>query len=129
MLLTLYFLLLGFLAAHELDAVACHEWRLLYGLRSLPEAAGKSSFIALHVPLFAGLTWTAASTHPTASAARLGVALFALVHAGLHHRLRRSAAYAFHSPLSLTLIVGAALCGGVYVFMALLRSIALTTSP
>lgn len=110
----LYLLLLGFLAAHELDAVACREWRLLYVLRAMPEASARSAFIALHVPLFAALAWTAASAHAAAPAARLGVALFAVVHAALHYRLRRAPEYAFHSPLSIALIMGAALCGAAY---------------
>ncbi len=117
----LYLLLLGFLAAHELDAVACHEWRLLYVLRNLPEASGEAAFITLHVPIFAGLAWTVASTHPAASATRIGVALFALVHAGLHYRLRHAPTYEFHSSRSIALIAGAALCGAGYVLMALQR--------
>lgn len=116
---TLYLLLLGFLAAHELDAVACREWRLLYVLRAMPEASARSAFIALHVPLFGGLAWTAASAHAAAPASRLGVAIFAVVHAALHYRLRRAPDYAFHSPLSITLIAGAALCGATYTVAAL----------
>ena len=89
MTLAFYLLLLGFLLTHELDAVACREWRLLYVLRALPEATARTAFIALHVPLIAGLAWTAAAAHPAAAIARLAVAAFALVHAALHYRLRR----------------------------------------
>lgn len=115
----LYLLLLGFLAAHELDAVTCREWRLLYVLRRLPEETARAAFVAAHVPLFAGLAWTAAASHPAAGPTRLGVALFAVVHAGLHHRLRHHPAYAFHSPLSVALIAGAAVSGAAYVVLAL----------
>lgn len=114
----LYLLLLGFFAAHELDAVACREWRLLYVLRAMPEASARAAFIALHVPLFAGLAWTATPDHSAAEAIRLGVALFAIVHAGLHYRLRGAAAYEFHSPLSISLIAGAAICGAVYAVLS-----------
>lgn len=73
--LTLYHFLLGFLLAHELDAVACSEWRLLYVLRGRPEATARTAFIALHVPSIAGLIWTTAAAHPAAASARLAVSL------------------------------------------------------
>lgn len=85
----------------------------------MPEAPARSVFIALHVPLFAALAVTAASAHPAAPASRLGVAIFSAVHAALHHLLRRAPEYAFHSPLSISLIVGAALYGAVYAVGAL----------
>lgn len=119
MTLTLYLLLLGFFVAHELDAVACREWRLLYVLRTLPDDSARAVFVALHVPLVAGLAWTVTDARPAAAVARVGVALFAVVHAGLHHRLRRDPAYAFHSPLSVTLIAGAAACGAAYALAEL----------
>ena len=117
---TLYLLLLGFFLAHELDAVACREWRLLYVLRGLREATARAVFIALHVPIVAVLAWTTSATHPLAADARLAVAAFALVHAGLHYRLRRDPAYAFRAPLSIVLIAGAALCGAGYLGLILL---------
>ena len=119
MTIALYLLLLGFFFAHELDAVACREWRLLYFLRALPEATARAAFIALHVPLAAGLAWTAASTLPAADTARTGVAAFAIIHAGLHYRLRHAPAYEFHSPLSVFLIAGAAVSGAAYLPLAL----------
>lgn len=119
MTLTLYLLLLGFFIAHELDAVTCREWRLLYVLRAMPEESARTAFVALHVPLVAGLAWTVTDSRPAASAARVVVALFAVVHGGLHYRLRRDPAYAFHSVLSVTLIAGAAACGAAYVLAVL----------
>ncbi len=117
---TLYLFLLGFFLAHELDAVACREWRLLYVLRGLREATARAAFIALHIPLVAGLAWTTSATHPLAAHARLAVASFALLHAGLHYRLRRHSAHDFHAPLSIALIAGAALCGAGYLGLILL---------
>ena len=52
---TLWRLCIGLFAGHELDAVAQREWRLLYGLRDLDPMLGQHLFIALHVPLCAGL--------------------------------------------------------------------------
>ena len=118
--LTLYLLLLAFLLAHEMDAVACREWRLLYVLRALPDPQARAAFIALHVPLIAGLGWTLSTTHPAAVGARLVIAAFAVVHAGLHYRLRHDPLYEFHAPLSIVLIVGAAACGVGYLATTLL---------
>jgi uncharacterized protein len=115
----LYPCLLALFLAHELDAVACREWRLLYVLRGMPEAKARAWFIALHIPLVAALTWSSASAHPAAEAVRLGLALFAIVHAALHYRLRRAPAYEFHSPLSIGLIAGAAIVGAVYAALVL----------
>ena len=84
------------------------------------EATARAAFIALHVPLVAVLAWTMSPTDPLAAHARLAVAAFALVHAGLHYRLRRNPAYEFHAPLSIVLIAGAALCGGGYLGLILL---------
>lgn len=116
---SVYLLLLGFLLAHELDAVACREWRLLYVLRRLPEAVAQPIFIALHVPLITGLVWTASASQPGGEYARIAVAVFAVIHAALHFRLRHAPQYGFHSPLSVALIGGSAGCGAVYVMATL----------
>lgn len=100
--------LFAMLLAHELDAVAQHEWRLLYVLRSLPDSVAQDAFVLLHVPLVAFLAW--AGWHANAAvrtATRLGVAAFTVVHAGLHWRLSGDPLYTFHDPLSVFLIYGA----------------------
>jgi hypothetical protein len=53
-----FYLGLGLLFTHELDAIVQGEWRLLYVLRSLPDEQAMPLFVALHVPLFA-LTFVA----------------------------------------------------------------------
>ena len=53
--------MLATLFTHELDAVSQSEWRLLYILRTMPDAQGAFWFVALHVPLFAALLWIAYS--------------------------------------------------------------------
>ena len=118
-----WFLLgLGFISTHELDAVIQHEWRLLYVLRSLPEAVAANAFIALHVPLFAGLVWLTHHPQPRwRESSRLVLMGFLVVHVGLHLRLSGDALYSFHSPLSKALIFGGGLCGALY-FLALLRA-------
>ena len=84
----IYYLGLSALFAHEMDAVRAQEWRLLYVLRGLPEAAAYPAFLLLHLPLFFVLLWLG---HHPARRRREGfralVAGFLVVHAGLHARL------------------------------------------
>ncbi len=119
----LFYLGLSTLIAHELDAMTQSEWRLLYGLRRLSEPAAASTFVALHVPLMAGILWL--TTHELESVrgrSRLALSIFLVVHAGLHQRLSDHPAYTFTSPLSVSLIYGAGLLGLAYlVCVAILR--------
>ncbi len=112
-----WFLLgLGFISTHELDAVTQHEWRLLYVLRSLPEVIAANAFVAVHVPLFAGLVWL--THHPQPSlreGSRLALMGFLIIHVGLHLRLSGHVLYSFHSPLSKVLIFGGGVCGVLYL--------------
>ena len=110
---------LGFISAHELDAVTQHEWRLLYVLRSLPEAVAANAFVALHVPLCAALIGL--THHPLPrwrEGSRLALMGFLIVHVGLHLRLSGHAFYSFHSPLSKLLIFGAGVSGALYLALA-----------
>jgi hypothetical protein len=103
------------LLSHELDAVAQSEWRLLYILRGLPDAQAMAWFIALHVPLFALIFWLIGHAQPARrEGAQLALAVFLVIHAGLHKRLESDPLYTFDSLLSNTLIYGAAACGIVY---------------
>ncbi len=122
-LFLLFLLGLSTLIAHELDAVIQSEWRLLYILRRLPESLASSAFVALHVPLMAGILWL--TTHASESVhgkSRIALAMFLVVHTGLHQRLSNYPAYTFTSPLSLALIYGAGLLGLAYVVLAAISS-------
>ena len=46
---SVFYLAFVLLLAHEVDAVLCREWRLLFVLRRLPEVWGRSLFVVLHV--------------------------------------------------------------------------------
>ena len=103
----LFPLLFAMFLAHEMDAVAQHEWRLLYVLRSMPEPIAQHAFVLLHVPLVAFLAWF--GWHANAAvrtAARLGMAGFMVIHAGLHWRLSADPLYTFHDPASVFLVYG-----------------------
>ena len=104
----LFFTALAFLFCHELDAVAQSEWRLLPFLSRLDDSTAYVWFVALHVPLFAGLLWWTSSTSPrTRRTAQLVLDAFMVIHAGLHFTLQHSPEYTFHSTLSEALIFGA----------------------
>ncbi len=106
--------LLGFalLASHEIDAALAAEWRLLFGLRSLPDGPAATAFTLLHVPLFMALLWWL--FHPKPPVQRLGRAVFMsflVIHAGLHARLAGHSLYGFEGWPSNLLIYGAGAVG------------------
>lgn len=118
-------LVLGFalLASHEIDAALAAEWRLLYVLRGLAEPAASSTFVLLHVPLFAVLIW--ALFYPGARLqvwSRRGFMVFLVVHAGLHARLATHPAYGFSGWDSNLLIFGAGAAGLAYLLVEVLTS-------
>jgi hypothetical protein len=112
----LFYLGVGLLFSHELDAVVQAEWRLLYVLRNLPEADAMQMFIWLHVPLFGIIAWL---THHRAQGtrfwSRVVFSAFLVVHSGLHFRLSTNPLYTFDSTLSIVLIYGGALSGLAYL--------------
>lgn len=112
----LFYLCVSVFTAHELDAVAQAEWRLLYVLRDLPEDTAAAAFIGLHVPLFAVLLWLCCHRRETIRArSRVLFAVFMVVHSALHVRLQGNPLSPFDSPLSLVLIHSGALLGLLYI--------------
>lgn len=103
-------LLLALLMAHELDAVAQSEWRLLPGLSLLDDGPGRRVFIALHVPLLMALTWALLfSSEVVQRRTRLGLGAFMAVHVGLHATLEVPGVSSFPEWLSRAFIFGAGL--------------------
>ena len=110
-----FYLGLGLLFTHELDAMSNHEWRVLPGLASLSDSAGQMTFVVAHIPLFAILVALVASLNlKVRQKARAIVAGFLVVHAILHFLFSGHAAYEFTSTLSSVLIYGAGVCGAIY---------------
>jgi len=108
----LYYLGLACLFTHELDAVTHSEWRLLFGLRDLPDATASPLFVALHVPLFFAILWLSHHRRPALrEGTRMAVAAFLVAHAVLHFALSSTPHYEFHGALSRALIVSAAVFG------------------
>ena len=112
----LFFLALGSLFTHELDAMPNHEWRGLPILGSLPDEVASAAFVVLHVPLFAAVVALVASPiERIRTISRLAVAGFVVVHAGLHALSAGAPTYEFSSLLSNSLIFGGAAFGALYL--------------
>lgn len=113
-----FYLGLGTLLTHELDAMPNHEWRVLPLVGALPDDVAPIVFVALHVPIFAALLALVGSSDPrTRSLSRLGVGVFLVVHGLLHVAFMGHAAYEFSSLLSQTLIFGGAAFGALYLVL------------
>ena len=107
--------------AHELDAIAQSEWRLLYVLRSFPDHVAQQYFVLLHVPLVAALLHLSFNSQGVVSLwTRSLICAFGPIHALLHSSLSNHPAYSFTSPLSLGLINGYAFAGVAYLLLGAL---------
>ena len=111
-----FYLGMGSLFTHELDAVPNHEWRGMTLLQSLSDESAMVVFIAAHVPLFAILIALVASSNARLRAlSRLGIGVFLLVHGWLHALSVGQATYEFSSMLSNVLIFGGSSFGAIYL--------------
>ena len=108
-----FFLGLSLLLAHELDAIRCHEWRVLPLTAFLPDSIGYVVFTAAHIPLYMLLFWVLGEEVSSVTRTRvvIGLDLFFVVHLWLHVAFRKHPAYEFTSIFSWVLIIGTALCG------------------
>jgi hypothetical protein len=105
----LFYLGIGTLFAHELDAIANHEWRVMPILQSFSAEAAFTTFVLLHIPLFAVLIALVSSSNDRIRRlSRIGVSVFLLAHAG----------HEFDSLLSMFLIYGGAVFGGLYLVVS-----------
>ena len=117
-----FYLGLGSLFTHEIDAIPNHEWRGLPLLGTLPDETGMLVFIAAHVPLFAVLIALVASKDERIRRfSRLGISVFLVVHALLHALSAGESTYEFSSRLSHFLIFGGAVLGALYLVLSLKR--------
>lgn len=120
-----FYLGLGGLFTHELDAIPNHEWRGMPLLQALPDETAMVVFIAAHVPLFAILIALVASPNARIrSRSRLVIGGFLLVHGVLHALSAGQATYEFSSTLSDLLIFGSAALGALYLGLEARQSLA-----
>ena len=117
-----FYLGLGALFTHEIDAIPNHEWRGMPLLGTLPDESGMLVFIAAHVLFFAVLVALVASKDERLRRfSRLGISAFIVVHALLHVLSAGAPTYEFSSRLSRLLIFGGAGLGGLYLVLSLKR--------
>ena len=115
-----FYLGLGALFTHEVDAMPNHEWRGMPLLGALPDEIGMLVFIAGHVLFFAVLIALVASTDERIRRlSRLGISAFIVVHAVLHVLSSGAPSYEFSSRLSRLLIFGGAVLAGLYLVLSL----------
>ena len=100
--------------AHELDAVAKHEWRVLPLTSFLPDAIGERVFVWLHLPIVMAVLHFGAED----GWFRIGFAGFAVAHVWLHWIYRRHPAYEFDNPGSRALILLTGVLGCAYLAAA-----------
>lgn len=107
-----FYLGLAFILMHEMDAVRCREWRIFPGLHLLSDKAGFLVFILAHIPLFYFLF--AGLLGPDDPAGLMyGLDLFFIIHLGLHMLFLLHPKNEFRDPISWSIILGAALFGGL----------------
>lgn len=78
-----FWISLGFMVVHELDAIRCKEWRIFPGLSSLGDGLGSKIFIIAHIPLFILLFFGLRSS-VVHSYLVVGLDFFFIIHIFLH---------------------------------------------
>jgi heme/copper-type cytochrome/quinol oxidase subunit 3 len=112
----IFYLGMGALFTHEIDAMQNHEWRVLPILRMLPDELGMAVFVVAHVPIFAILISLVASANVRVrSRSRFFISGFLVLHGLLHALFVSHPNYEFSSVLSNTLIFGGAVFGAIYL--------------
>ena len=99
--------------AHEMDASARGEWRMLPLLGRLDDAAARDTFVALHVPLILMLMSLGVADPGSTAAATLSA--FAVVHVAIHWLLRRHPANAMNNAFSWGLLAACGACGALHL--------------
>jgi len=108
----------AFLLAHELDAVAQSEWRLLPLINLLTDESAYIVFVAAHVPLVLVLIWL--FTHRSNTIrwrSQLAFDVFLCAHALVHWLMSGDTEYIFHSALSISMIFGGGVTGLVHLLL------------
>ncbi len=114
----IFYLGIGTLLTHELDAMPNHEWRVLPLTSWLSDESGMLVFLVFHIPLFAVLIALVASTNnKIRSRSRMGVGIFLAGHGLLHLLFMGNINYQFTSMLSNSLIHGGAVLGILYLVL------------
>ena len=106
-----FFLGLGLLLTHEMDAVRVKEWKIFPGLTRMGDEAGYVVFTALHAPFYALLLGALYSGRETNFWLIFCLDVFFVVHVFLHLILYNHQENRFRSAFSYSLILGAGVFG------------------
>ncbi|MBQ4834855.1 DUF6713 family protein [Pseudoalteromonas luteoviolacea] len=114
-----FYLGVGFLFTHELDAMRNNEWLVLPIVSWLPPDIAELTFVLTHIPLFAILVALIASPNDNVRfKTKFWLSMFLVVHGILHVAFMGHDNYEFNSWVSDLLIFGGSLCGIVYIFLS-----------
>jgi hypothetical protein len=101
---------------HQMDAIRCKEWRILPGLSLLSDKIGYAVFMGAHIPLYSFLIWClVAQTNKEGIIESLDLFLMLLMI--LHVLFLWHPKNEFKDYLSWSIIVGAALSGGIDILL------------
>ncbi len=124
----IFYLGLGTLSTHELDAMINHEWRVLPLTNWLPDETGVMVFLFSHIPLFAVVFALVASMNEKIRIrSRLVISGFLVLHGILHTLFMGDKAYEFASSSSSILIFGGAALGLVFIVLEIVERLAVST--
>jgi hypothetical protein len=110
----IFLLNVAWLATHELDAIAQHEWRVLPITSPLDDRRGYLVFTAAHIPLFMLIIWFSQD-----HAFQVGFDLFLMLHVALHWFFRNHPQYEFGNWFSQMLIWGGLPLGLLHLILIL----------
>jgi hypothetical protein len=104
---------LGFILAHEMDAVKQKEWTIFPGLSALNDRLGYYVFTAIHVPLYFLLFYGLLhhGLQPINTGLIKSLDIFFIIHVVLHILYLKHRNNLFRSAFSWSLIAGAGVCG------------------
>ncbi len=108
----IFYIGLALFLTHQLDAIRCHEWRLLPGLRHLEDGKASRILIVSHIPVLVILLWFISYTNSMVQfwfQAILDVMFMG--HLGKHILWRNHENNEFNGPLSKIFILFTALAG------------------
>ena len=124
----IFYLGMGTLFTHELDAMTNHEWRVLPLTSWMPDEYGALTFLLLHIPIFAVLIALVASRNEKIRfRSKIGISVFLIVHALFHILCSGNVNYEFVTITSNILIFGGAALGLVYSIMEFIERRAVST--
>jgi hypothetical protein len=113
-----FFLGIGLIFTHELDAMVNNEWRVLPLTSWLCDEFGKLVFLVAHIPISSIVAALISSDNVvTRNRSRLFISTLLALHGLLHAAFMMNQSYEFESVISNILIFCGAACGAIYLLL------------